>query len=213
MKEKLDYKLLFVGPPLAGKGTQCKLLSKELGIPHISSGDILRLEMEKDTDLAKMIKTKLSHGEFVSDAIIMELINNAIKEQKRGFILDGYPRTVEQLNSIKFDYDAIVFINTPIEYILDRIEGRLCHPSSGRIYHTRYNPPKAMNLDDLTGEPLIKRDDDRIELVQRRVLDFIEKTGGVIERGLELKKLLTIDGGREKEEVNRDILGALEKLQ
>ncbi|KAI5181192.1 adenylate kinase [Nematocida sp. AWRm80] len=207
-----QYRLLFVGAPLAGKGTQCKILSEQLGIPHISSGDILREEMQKDTELARYIKETLAQGQFVTDDIIRTLINRKLETMKGGFILDGYPRTVDQLDSISFHYDRIIFLNTPVEYIIGRVEGRLCHMPSGRIYHTKYNPPKRPGLDDITNEPLTKRDDDKIELIKHRMLDFLEKTGKVIEKGMDMNKVSIIDGSLSKDEINKSILNELKKI-
>ncbi|KAI5185987.1 adenylate kinase [Nematocida homosporus] len=207
------YKLLFLGPPLAGKGTQCKMLSEKLRIPHISSGDILRQEMQKETDLAQYVRERLAAGKFVSNEVIRVLVNSAIKGISGGFILDGYPRTLDQLESIDFEYDRIIVIDTPIDCILDRVEGRLCHPGSGRIYHTRYNPPRMPGLDDITGEPLVRREDDRVELIRHRVLDYIEKTGEVIKRGIELKKVTLINGNGPKELIHQQILAELEKIK
>ncbi|OAG32495.1 adenylate kinase [Nematocida sp. ERTm5] len=206
-------KILMIGPPLAGKGTQCKILSDKLGVPHISSGDILRNEMRKDTELAIYIKKQLNTGQFVSDSVIRELINEHIKGISGGFILDGYPRTVDQLDSIEFYYDRILFLDTPMDYIIDRAEGRLCHIPSGRIYHTKYNPPKIPGYDDVTGEPLEKRGDDRAELIKGRILDFIEKTGAVIEKAIKMNKLTRIDGSQPKERISELILEEVQKLE
>ncbi|KAI5191888.1 adenylate kinase [Nematocida sp. AWRm77] len=210
--ENCQYRLVFVGPPLAGKGTQCKLLSEKLGIPHISSGDILRREMGKSTELGRYIKAQLEGGHFVKDEIIQSLITKTINGLKGGFILDGFPRTLEQLNTMDFFYDQIVFISTPLEDILDRARGRLCHLPSGRIYHTKYNPPKTEGLDDITQEPLYKRDDDTVNIIKHRYLDFIEKTGKVVQRGMELKKVTVIDGRGSLEEINKTILCKLAQL-
>lgn len=212
MLRRREYKLLFVGPPLAGKGTQCKILSRKLDLPHVSSGDILRQELGRDTRLSQYIRAQLSAGHFVKDEIINSLVNRTISVLSKGFILDGYPRTLEQLNCIDFVYDQIIFINTPLEQILDRAEGRLCHIPSGRIYHTKYNPPKTPGLDDYTQEPLVKREDDTVEIVKHRFLDFIEKTGKVIEKGMELKKVTIIDGSGTLEETSAKIIQALSQL-
>ncbi|EHY66263.1 hypothetical protein NERG_00959 [Nematocida ausubeli] len=207
------YKILMIGPPLAGKGTQCKILSSRMGIPHISSGDILRSEMEKDTELARYIKKQLNAGKFVSDSVIRDLINAHINSVEGGFILDGYPRTEEQLDSIDFHYDRILFLDTPMDYIMERVEGRLCHLSSGRIYHKKYNPPKVPGLDDVTGERLVKREDDRVELIKGRILDFIEKTGKVIEKGIKTNKLARIDGSQPKDMISQMILEEVRKIE
>ncbi|KAI5189423.1 adenylate kinase [Nematocida minor] len=208
-----SYKILMVGPPLAGKGTQCEIVANRFGLKHISSGDILREEMKKETPLSKYIRDQLNSGLFVSDSVIRDLVNLHINKVEGGFILDGYPRTVEQLDSITFSYDKIFYLDTPMEYIMDRVEGRMSHPPSGRIYHTKYNPPKVEGKDDITGEDLVKREDDKIELIKRRVLDFIEKTSKVIERAIEMNKLARIDGAQPKESITQMIFSEIERIK
>lgn len=204
-----EPRLLFLGPPLAGKGTQCEMLSKQLNIPHISSGDLLRQEISANTEMSKHIKETLALGQLIEDKVIIKIINKRMETIKGGFILDGYPRTLEQFNQIKFKYDKIIVINTPLEILMKRVEGRLCHIPSGRTYHKVYNPPKKEGYDDVTGDPLTKREDDRIELVQHRVLDYLEKTGEVLKRGTLLGKVFIVNGSRSKQEINKDILSII----
>lgn len=205
------HRIIMIGPPLAGKGTQCRIVAKYFGIEHISSGDILREEMKKETETAQYIRERLNSGSFVSDDVIRGLVNTHINRAEKGFVLDGYPRTVEQFLSIDFPYDKIFYLDTPLEYIMDRVEGRLCHEPSGRIYHMQYNPPKVPGIDDITGEVLIKREDDKIELIKKRVLDFIEKTGKVIEKAIEMNKLTRIDGSLPKDEISKMIINEVQK--
>ncbi|KAI5172675.1 adenylate kinase [Nematocida sp. LUAm3] len=202
-------RLIVLGMPLAGKGTQCTILSEQLGIPHISTGDILRQEMKKNTEQAKYIRNQLSNGLFVSDKVIQDLLNERLTKIEHGFILDGFPRTIEQFENISFPYDKMLFIDTPVHLILDRVEGRLCHMPSGRIYHEKYNPPLNPEKDDITNEPLTRRDDDKRELINRRVLDFLEKTGKVIEAAIQKGVLVVIDGSKPMDQINKEIHHAL----
>lgn len=205
----MAYRILMVGPPLAGKGTQSKMLSSSLGIKHISSGDILRAESLKNTPLSLDIQTKLKRGEFIPDEVVRMLVNRSISTLKEGFILDGYPRTLPQLEAIDFYYDKIIFINTPLDTLLERARGRLYHPKSGRVYHKVFNPPRIEGVDDTTGDPLIEREDDREEIVRHRFLDFTDKTGKVIKRGMEMGKVSVIDGSLGVGEVHRRIMDVL----
>lgn len=205
-------RIIMVGPPLAGKGTQCEIISNKFNIKHISSGDILREEMKKDSEISSYIQERMNSGCFVSDTVIRDLVNRRIKEEKGGFILDGYPRTVEQLISIDFQYDRIFYLDTPLEYLMERIEGRLVHEPSGRIYHKEFNPSKIPGIDDVTGEVLTRRGDDKIELIKKRVLDFIEKTGKVIEKGIEMNKLTRIDGSLPKDKISEILIREIERI-
>jgi adenylate kinase len=211
-RESSDCKVLVLGPPLAGKGTQSKLLSAQLSIPHISSGDILREKAAGEENVSAHIRERLRMGEFIEDALVRSLINEKIHSISGGFILDGYPRTLDQFESIDFPYDRIIFISTSLDTILDRAKGRLYHPKSGRIYHVRFNPPKTPGLDDETNEPLFPREDDKEEIVRHRFLDFMSKTEKVIERGLECGKVTLIDGNEDVSEVHASVLRAIEAI-
>lgn len=206
-------RFLIVGPPLAGKGTQSRMLSTQLGIPHISSGDILREEAAKDNELSRQIKEKLARGELIPDDVVRVLVNRNIAGlEDRGFILDGYPRTLAQLEAIDFHYDRVLFINTSLDTIMERAKGRLYHPKSGRIYHTKFSPPLVPGLDDKTAEPLVPRGDDKEEIVRHRFLDFMDKTGKVIEKGLEMNKVSVINGDGTVAEVNASVLESIQAV-
>ena len=191
--------LIFLGPPGAGKGTIAKMVKERLGIAHISTGDLFREQIKKQTPLGLQVESILASGGLVDDDITNEMVRLRLKEPdvKTGFILDGYPRTIAQANKL----DNYVQIDTVFNFLIDeaevirRISGRRVCPSTGRIYHIEFNPPKVEGVDDETGERLIQREDDKEETVMNRLevykkqtfplIDFYQKKG--ILRNLEIE--------------------------
>lgn len=174
-------RIIILGCPGAGKDTQAQLLAEHFNIPFISTGDILRNAIKAKTPLGKIAKKSLESGALVSDDIICPIVEERIAQPdcKNGFILDGFPRTIAQAQTlldanVKIDY--IVELDIPDEEIVTRLSGRRIHPGSGRIYHTVYNPPLKAELDDVTHEPLIQRDDDKVETILARIKVYHEKT-------------------------------------
>ena len=164
--------VVFLGPPGAGKGTQSYSISKALDIPHISPGNMIRSAMERNMEINNRAKKEFENGEFSSEDVT-GLIRDRIlgSDCERGYILDGYPRYMEQVDDTKsFDIGIshVIDIYVPLEESIKRICGRRVHPTSGRIYHDFYNPPRCGGLDDVTGEKLIHRDDDREEVIRKR---------------------------------------------
>ena len=158
-------KIILLGPPGAGKGTQAEVLCESLKIPHISTGNILREAIEEGTKLGKQARQLMDSGVLISDEIIVGIVSSRIKELdcKRGFLFDGFPRTIPQAEALddeKVDIDLVVEIDVPDEVIIERMSGRRVHLNSGRNYHIQFNPPKIKDEDDLTGEPLVQREDD-----------------------------------------------------
>lgn len=174
VKGRAIVQLILLGSPGAGKGTQAKFISQQLNIPQISTGDILRHEIEADTPLGQQIKAIIQAGELVSDEIINHIVLNRLKQPDclHGFLLDGYPRTLGQAEALQ---EAGVIINKIIDIhvsddeIIRRMTGRRIHPRSGRTYHVTFQPPRIDGLDDVTGEPLVQRDDDKEHTVRRRL--------------------------------------------
>ncbi len=174
-------RLILLGGPGAGKGTQAGFLTERYGIPQISTGDMLRAAIKAQTPLGTKVKKMMDSGNLVSDDIIICLVQERIKEAdcKKGFLFDGFPRTIAQADALK---DASVLIGGVVEIdvdheeIIKRMSGRRIHEPSGRSYHTVFNPPKQEGLDDVTGEPLIQRDDDKEETVRHRLDVYEEKT-------------------------------------
>jgi adenylate kinase len=167
-------KLILLGPPGAGKGTQAAQLTKKFGIPQISTGDMLRAAVKAGTPLGLAAKQVMDSGHLVSDDIIIGLVKERLKEKDcaKGYLFDGFPRTIPQAEAMKaasVPIDCVLEIDVPDDEIIQRMIGRRVHAASGRTYHVKFNPPKTEGRDDVTGEPLIQRDDDREETVRKRL--------------------------------------------
>lgn len=200
-------KLLFIGPPLAGKGTQASALAKSLKVPHISLGDLLRREIEKGPEeKASQLRHTLEKGQLVPDRIIAGILKEAIGKCRSGYVLDGFPRTLEQMHQIDFEYDQIFLLDTTTAVIMDRLAGRLVHPASGRTYNVKYNPPMSPGFDDETHEPLVKREDDKPEVLAQRISDFNREVEEVVKEATARGKLTVIDGSRDKDGIKQAIL-------
>ena len=174
-------RLILLGGPGAGKGTQAGFLIERFGIPQISTGDMLRAAVAAGTPLGREAKAVMERGELVSDDIIIGLVKERIAEEDcaRGFLFDGFPRTVPQAEALRdagVDVDAVVEIDVDHEAIIGRMGGRRVHPASGRVYHVENKPPKKDGFDDLTGEPLVHRDDDQPDVVRKRLAVYEEQT-------------------------------------
>lgn len=178
-------RLILLGGPGAGKGTQAGFLTSKFQIPQISTGDMLRAAVKAETPLGLEAKAAMESGNLVSDSITISLVKERIKEQdcENGFLFDGFPRTLAQADALKtenIDIDAVVVIDVDHQVIIDRMSGRRVHMASGRSYHIEYNPPKAEGIDDVTGEPLIQRDDDKEETVRHRLKVYEDQTAPLI---------------------------------
>ncbi|OGQ85373.1 MAG: adenylate kinase [Deltaproteobacteria bacterium RIFOXYA12_FULL_58_15] len=178
-------RLILLGGPGAGKGTQANFIKGKYRIPQISTGDMLRAAVKAGTELGKQAKKVMDAGQLVSDDIIIGLVKERIKEADcaKGFLFDGFPRTIPQADAMKdagVAIDAVVDIDVPDEEIIKRMSGRRVHPASGRTYHLVFNPPKVAGKDDETGEPLIQRDDDHEETVKKRLSIYHEQTEPLI---------------------------------
>jgi adenylate kinase len=172
-------RLILLGPPGAGKGTQAAFIREHFRIPQVSTGEMLRAAVKAGTPLGIAAKKVMDAGQLVSDDIIIGLVKERLKhvDCKDGYLFDGFPRTIPQAEAIRVsgvDLDFVLEIDVDHEEIIRRLSGRRVHPASGRNYHLIYNPPKVSGRDDLTGEPLVQRDDDKEETVRRR-LDVYER--------------------------------------
>ncbi|RMG31491.1 MAG: adenylate kinase [Gammaproteobacteria bacterium] len=179
-------RIILLGPPGAGKGTQAQFIKEKLGIPQISTGDMLRAAVAAGTELGKKAKKIMDEGGLVPDELILDLVRERIAQPDcaQGFLLDGFPRTVPQAEALKdmgVKIDAVVEIALDDEEIVRRMSGRRVHPASGRTYHVVFNPPKVEGKDDVTGEPLIQRDDDREETVRKRLEVYHQQTEPLVE--------------------------------
>ncbi len=172
-------RLILLGAPGAGKGTQATFICKKFGIPQISTGDMLRAAVKAGTPLGIAAKKVMDSGGLVGDDIIIGLVKERLAQPDcaNGFLFDGFPRTIVQADAMKaasVNLDIVLEIDVPDAAIIERMSGRRAHLASGRTYHVKFNPPKAEGLDDVTGEPLIQRDDDKEETVKKR-LDVYQK--------------------------------------
>jgi len=179
-------KVILLGAPGAGKGTQAQFMTEKYGIPQISTGDMLRAAVKAGSPLGLKVKEVMASGGLVSDETIIELIQERIKEDDcaKGFLFDGFPRTIPQAEALKkqgVQIDAVVEINVADAEIISRLSGRRVHEGSGRIYHVKYNPPATEGKDDETGEPLIQREDDSEETVRKRLGVYHSQTAPLVE--------------------------------
>lgn len=178
--------IILLGPPGAGKGTQARRIEKELQIPQVSTGDMLRSAVEAGSALGLQVKKIMESGALVPDDIMIALVKERISQPDcaRGFLLDGFPRTLPQAKALEqsgIKIDFVINLNVDDESIIDRMSGRLLHPASGRIYHLKYHPPKMPGKDDITGEPLVHRKDDEEETVRKRLKIYHEQTSPLID--------------------------------
>ncbi len=179
-------RIILLGPPGAGKGTQAAFITERFGIPQISTGDMLRTAVKAGTPLGIAAKKVMDAGQLVSDSIIIGLVKERLKEPDcaAGYLFDGFPRTIPQAEAMKaagVRVDVVLEIDVPDADIIDRMSGRRVHLTSGRTYHVRHNPPKVTGRDDPTGEPLIQRDDDKEEVVRRRLDVYHAQTSLLID--------------------------------
>lgn len=174
-------KMILLGAPGVGKGTQAKLVMDKYGIPQISTGDMLREAIKAGTALGEKVKAVLESGALVTDEIIIDLVKERITQPdcENGFLFDGFPRTIPQAQALvdeNIAIDSVIEIKVPEEEIVKRLSGRRVHLDSGRIYHVLFDPPKVEGKDDETGEPLIQRDDDTEETINERLKVYVEQT-------------------------------------
>jgi adenylate kinase len=174
-------RLILLGAPGAGKGTQAQTICQAFGIPQISTGDMLRAAVKAGTPLGVEAKKVMDSGGLVSDEIIIGLVKERITQAdcENGFLFDGFPRTIPQADAMRqaqVQLDYVLEIDVPFESIIERMSGRRVHPASGRTYHVTFNPPKQEGTDDETGEPLIQRDDDKEETVRKRLAVYEQQT-------------------------------------
>ena len=209
-------RLILLGPPGAGKGTQAKFICENFGIPQISTGDMLRSAIKAGTALGKQAQKVMDTGQLVADDIIMGLIRERLRQNdcKRGYLFDGFPRTIPQAEAITregVDIDYVLEIDVPDEEIIMRMSGRRVHPGSGRVYHVKFNPPKAQGRDDVTGEPLVQREDDREDTVRKRLEVYRAQTRPLVDyyQRHAAGKYRRISGRGSVEDVRNRTLAAL----
>ena len=179
-------RLILLGAPGAGKGTQATFICKQFGIPQISTGDMLRAAVKAGTPMGLQAKSVMDSGALVSDDIIIGLVQERITQADcaNGFLFDGFPRTIPQADALKsagVKLDYVLEIDVPFDAIIERMSGRRTHPASGRTYHVKFNPPRVEGQDDVTGEPLVQREDDREETVKKRLDVYSAQTRPLID--------------------------------
>jgi adenylate kinase len=179
-------RLILLGPPGAGKGTQAKFITERFGIPQISTGDMLRAAVRAGTPLGLAAKKVMDAGQLVSDDIIVGLVKDRLAQADcaRGYLFDGFPRTLPQAEAMRsagVPIEYVLEIAVPDEEIVRRMSGRRVHPASGRTYHVEFNPPRVADRDDATGEPLVQRDDDREETVRKRLEVYHAQTAALVD--------------------------------
>ncbi|HEV2613809.1 MAG TPA: adenylate kinase [Gammaproteobacteria bacterium] len=207
-------RIILLGSPGAGKGTQARFLCEKFGIPQISTGDMLRSATKSGTPLGLKAKAIMDRGELVPDDLMIQFVKDRISQSdcKNGFLLDGFPRTIPQAEALKLagvEPDYVIEIHVDDEEIVHRLSGRWFHPGSGRTYHVDYHPPKVPYKDDDTGEALIQRQDDKENTVRNRLDVYHAQTKPLIEYYMKMGKYAKIDGFGEVSEVRQRVLATI----
>jgi len=219
-------RIILLGPPGAGKGTQAKFIMNEWGIPQISTGDMLRAAVKAKTEVGKKAQRIMEEGRLVSDDLIITLVKERIAQSdcNNGFLLDGFPRTTAQANVLyqeQIAIDAVIEIQVDDEEIVARMAGRLVHPASGRVYHRLNRPPREEGRDDVTGEPLVQRDDDCEATVRKRLEIYHQQTRPLVaffkkwseSHSADAPMLYFVDGVGSVQEVKKKIFAILKGLR
>ncbi|MFN3308042.1 MAG: adenylate kinase [Anaerolineales bacterium] len=210
--------IVLLGPPGAGKGTQAKAICEALQIPHVSSGDIFREHLSKQTELGKLADGYIKCGQLVPDDVTIRMVGDRLRQPdcSRGALLDGFPRTIPQAEALddllaKMDakIERALSLEVPAEVLIERLSGRWSCPTCGRVYHEKYNPPRQTGICDDDGTPLIQRPDDRPETVRKRIEVYRSQTEPLIEYYRQKGVLINIDGTQSIEAVKGDILASL----
>lgn len=216
-------RLILLGSPGAGKGTQAKFITEKYHIPQISTGDILRKAIKEGSPLGKQVASIVAEGHLVPDDLVVKLVAARLKEADcaNGFLLDGFPRTVAQAEALldMTPIDAVIDIHVPEDEIVTRLSGRRIHPASGRIYHILHQPPQTPDRDDETGEPLIQRDDDKEETIRKRLQVYYQQTSPLTQFYRQLHKhgaatcYATIDGTGHVSAIRDKIVSLLDAIR
>ena len=209
-------RLILLGAPGAGKGTQAQSIMAKYGIPQISTGDMLRAAVKAGSPLGLQVKEVMETGGLVSDEIIIALVKERIQEDDcaKGFLFDGFPRTIPQAEALKdagVDIDHVVEIAVADEEIVTRLSGRRVHEASGRVYHVEHNPPKQEGLDDETGEALVQREDDKEETVRKRLQVYHDQTAPLVDfyQNLEGPDYSRVEGVGSVDDIREKVFAAL----
>jgi adenylate kinase len=215
-------RIILLGAPGVGKGTQAKFICNRFAIPQISTGDMLRESVRDGSSLGRKVKKVMDQGALVTDDIIIDLVKDRIKKNdcEKGYLFDGFPRTIPQAEALaqeNIQIDSVIGLKVEDDQIIARLAGRRVHQGSGRIYHITNNPPKRKNLDDITGEPLIQRDDDKEGTIKQRLEVYRNQTEPLVNFYQKMHKegvlsYRSIDGNKTYEKLSAEILNYLENL-
>ena len=208
-------RIILLGAPGAGKGTQAQFIMEKFGIPQISTGDMLRAAVKAGSELGLQAKELMDNGKLVTDELVIALVKERIKQDdcRNGFLLDGFPRTIPQADAMKeagINVDFVLEFDVPDEIIVERIIGRRVHAPSGRVYHVTFNPPKVENKDDVTGDELTIRKDDQEDTVRKRLVEYHDLTAPLVayyqkEAKAGNTKYFKLDGTRKVTEVSAEL--------
>ncbi|MBE5213750.1 MULTISPECIES: adenylate kinase [Pectobacterium] len=208
-------RIILLGAPGAGKGTQAQFIMEKYGIPQISTGDMLRAAVKAGTELGKQAKEIMDAGKLVTDELVIALVKERIAQEdcRNGFLLDGFPRTIPQADAMKdagINVDYVIEFAVPDELIIDRIIGRRVHAASGRVYHVKFNPPNVEGKDDVTGEELSIRKDDQEDTVRKRLVEYHQQTAPLVsyyqkEADAGNTRYFKVEGTRKVEEVRAEL--------
>ena len=213
--------IVLLGPPGAGKGTQAQVISEKLGLPHITSGDIFRENLKKQTELGSLAKGYMDRGELVPDDLTIAMIRERLSrsDSANGALLDGFPRTVAQaeapskmLSEFQGKVNAVPYINVSEDVLVERLTGRWTCRAQGHVYHEKFNPPQKPGVCDIDGSELYQREDDKAETVKRRIGVYLEQTMPLIEYYRKAGTLIEVDGTQPIEKVSSALLSALPKV-
>ncbi|TDB59899.1 adenylate kinase [Photorhabdus khanii] len=212
-------RIILLGAPGAGKGTQAQFIMEKYGIPQISTGDMLRTAVKAGTELGLKAKELMDNGKLVTDELVIALVKERIQQDdcRNGFLLDGFPRTIPQADAMKeadINVDYVLEFDVPDELIIERIIGRRVHAPSGRVYHIKFNPPAVENKDDVTGEELTIRKDDHEDIVRKRLVEYHQQTAPLVsyyqkEAETGNTQYFRIDGTRKVSEVSEELANIL----
>lgn len=213
-------RLIFLGPPGAGKGTQAQILQQRFGAKQISTGDILRENRNKGTELGKLAKSYMVSGTLVPDEVIVKMIEAELEKLQGGFIMDGFPRTVAQaqafdalLQALRTPLDAVVLFDADRQTLFTRLTGRWTNPRTGRSYNTVTSPPRVAGVDDDDGGPLVQREDDKPETVTKRLDVYERQTAPLIAYYRATGKLVEIDALKSVDDVTREITSKIQAME
>ena len=211
-------RLVLLGKPGSGKGTQAPVLCEKHSVPAISTGDLIRAAIRNETELGRRFKEYTSKGELVPDTLVVEIVAERLTEDdcKSGFLLDGFPRTIAQADALatwleknQLALDSVVYIDVPNEILVERATGRRFCSESGRTYHISFAPPKVEGICDVSGKPLMHRDDDKEEVVAKRLAEYDEKTSPLVDYYRSRELLKQVDGVGSMDEVTTRIADSL----